>query len=565
MKKQYLFLIFIFALGVFLRFYKLGEVPVGLHSDEAYFGYNAFSILKTGREMTGNLLPLDLKSFLYSPAGYSYATIPFVAVFGLNAFSVRFASALFGSLTIIVVFFLVCRLFKTFKHREWLALAASFFLAISPWHINLSRVATEAVLVVFFISLGTLFYLLWEERNKTYFLVLSLLALAVNILLYQAARSFLPLFLPLLFVVFTKKIFAKKNILPIAGFTLLIILPVLLILKSPDLSLRIRTLSIFGNPQTQLVLDEQIRENGVMGVTPIESRLFHNKVVNYSLTFLDNYFQHFSYDFLFTDAGLPDRYRVPGMGLLYLFELPFLLMGVWSVLNLNKKLAIFLFGWILLVPVGSALTFDDIPNLQRTLVVFPALSIVVALGLVWLVGILKQKIKKDYVLKLAYCLLLIVGLYNFAYYMHQYYVIQIVHRPWYRQEGYQKLVAGLDSYGKDYNKIVVTNAEVNPTIFLLFYNQYDPLSIQKVIAADKGIDYGDISFSKYQITNEQCPVREETLTDIKTDLNYTVITGKKGVLYVDDGTCKITDNRVKILSQIRRSDNSLVFQLVTLK
>ena len=328
MKKQYLFLILIFALGFFLRFYKLGDVPVGLHTDEAYFGYNAYSILKTGREITGNFLPLNLNSFLFSPAGYSYASIPFVALFGLSAFSARFASAIFGSLTIIVVFFLTCQLFKPYKNKESIALAAAFFLAISPWHINLSRVSAESVLVVFFVSLGILLYLLWEERNEYYFLVLSLLAFAVNIFIYQAARSFLPLFLPLLFLVFTKKIFSKKNILPIMGFLLLIVIPVLLILKSPELSFRIRTLSIFGNPQTQLVLDEQIREDGVMGIKPLESRFFHNKLTSYSLTFLDNYFKHFSYDFLFTDAGLPDRYRVPGMGLLYLFELPLLGFGI---------------------------------------------------------------------------------------------------------------------------------------------------------------------------------------------------------------------------------------------
>src|SRR5438477_13015460 len=97
--------ILIIFLGFSLRFYKLGEVPVGFHRDEAFFGYNAYSILKTGREMAGNVLPLHLQSLLYSPAGYSYASIPFIFLFGLNEFAVRFAGALFGSLTIIIVYF----------------------------------------------------------------------------------------------------------------------------------------------------------------------------------------------------------------------------------------------------------------------------------------------------------------------------------------------------------------------------------------------------------------------------------------------------------------------------
>ncbi|HUD09763.1 MAG TPA: glycosyltransferase family 39 protein [Patescibacteria group bacterium] len=565
MKKTYLFLILIFALGLFLRFYKLGEVPVGLHTDEAYFGYNAYSILKTGREITGNFLPLNLKSFLFSPAGYSYASIPFIVIFGLSAFSTRFASALFGSLTIIVAFFLIRQLFKVFKNKEQIALVAAFFLAISPWHINLSRVSTESVLVVFFVSLGVLFYLFWEERNRYYFLALSLLAFAVNILIYQAARSFLPLFLPLLFLVFTKRIFVKRNIFPIAGFILLIIIPVLLILKSPDLSTRIRTLSIFQNPQTQLVLNEQLREDGVMGLNSFEARLFNNKLVDYSLTFSSNYFKHFSYDFLFTDNGLPERYRVPGMGILYLFELPLIVLGIWYLFRRNQKLGLFIVGWILLAPVGSALTFDDVPNLQRTLIVFPALSVLTALGFINLLSILKVNIKKVLILRAITIGIVLIIVCSFFYYLQAYYVHQIVHRPWYRQEGYQKLVGEINKYARNYPKVIITNAQVNPTIFLLFYNQYDPANIQKVIQSSPGVDYGNTSFAKYQITGEECPVREEILTDKKTGLSSAFITGEKRVLYVDDGVCKLPNGKVRILSQIRRSDNTLVFQLVTLK
>src|SRR3989344_9151444 len=100
MKKHYFALGLIFLLGVFLRFFILGQVPVSLHRDEAFLGYNAYSILKTGRDISGSFLPIHLESFFFSPAGYSYFSIPSVALFGLSEFSVRFASALFGSLTI---------------------------------------------------------------------------------------------------------------------------------------------------------------------------------------------------------------------------------------------------------------------------------------------------------------------------------------------------------------------------------------------------------------------------------------------------------------------------------
>src|SRR5437660_10802243 len=112
MRKSLLLLILFFFLGAFLRFYLLGNIPTGFHRDEAFLGYNAYSILLTGRDMTGHLFPLHLESFLYSPAGYSYFSIPFIAVFGLSAFSVRFASAFFGSITLLLVPFLVIELFQ---------------------------------------------------------------------------------------------------------------------------------------------------------------------------------------------------------------------------------------------------------------------------------------------------------------------------------------------------------------------------------------------------------------------------------------------------------------------
>ena len=145
---NFLILALIVFLAGFLRFYQLGKVPAGFHRNEAFLGYNAYSI----------------------------------ALFGLNAFAVRFPSAFFGTLTVLLTYFLVKELFpnntfqveglvsKKFLHlgggveisttpaRWLLSLIASFLLAISPWHINLCRTATENVIVVFFITLGLLFW-----------------------------------------------------------------------------------------------------------------------------------------------------------------------------------------------------------------------------------------------------------------------------------------------------------------------------------------------------------------------------------------------------------------------
>nr|MBI5455879.1 glycosyltransferase family 39 protein [Candidatus Levybacteria bacterium] len=308
MKKIYLVLVGIFLLGFLLRFYRLGEIPIGFHRDEAYLGYNAYSILNTGREMSGDFLPIHLKSFLFSPALYSYFSIPFVFIFGLSEFSVRFASALFGSLTVLVTFFFVKIIFKdkeihNTKYKildtNILALLSSLFFAISPWSINLSRVATDNVIVVFLITSGVYFYIKWIDRSKIKFLIISAILFVISLYTYQAPRAFLPPFLPLMYLIFAYKQ-KKKLVISFVIYLIFIILPIVSILLTHDLSLRFRMLSIFNAPGTQLILDEKIREDGIMNITPMIARVFDNKIISYTQTFILNYSDHFSFRFLFT-------------------------------------------------------------------------------------------------------------------------------------------------------------------------------------------------------------------------------------------------------------------------
>ena len=131
----------IFILALFLRFYKLGIIPSGLDWDEVSNAYNAYSILKTGHDEYNNFLPLYNRSFDdYKPPLYMYLEVPSVAIFGLTPFAARVPSALLGSLSTIVIYLLIKRLFN----KENLALVAMALAAISPWQLQFSRVGFEA-------------------------------------------------------------------------------------------------------------------------------------------------------------------------------------------------------------------------------------------------------------------------------------------------------------------------------------------------------------------------------------------------------------------------------------
>lgn len=93
-------------LSSLLRLWQVGNVPPSPDWDEAALGYNAYSILHTGKDEYGQFLPVVLRSFDdYKPALYSYLIIPFILLFGLTIQAVRMPSILFGIVTVVVVFF----------------------------------------------------------------------------------------------------------------------------------------------------------------------------------------------------------------------------------------------------------------------------------------------------------------------------------------------------------------------------------------------------------------------------------------------------------------------------
>lgn len=539
-------LLLLIIIGAILRLYNLENVPVGFHADEAYFGYNAYSLFNTGKDITGHVLPLHLESFLYSPAGYAYLIIPFIAFFDLTPLAVRLPGALFGIATLPLLYFLVKKLFADAPSNKWIALAATLLFTISPWHINLSRVSAENVVVTFLLCLGVLLYLYWVTSQKTLYVLLAFIAFSSTYLFYQAPRAFLPLFLISLVLLTLKQIPGRKYTVVGTSYLLLIVLPVLFILSSHTLSYRIKMLSIFEFPKTQALIEEAIVEDGLSRQPALIARIFHNKPAGYATEVFDTYMKHFSYEFLFTDQGLPARYKVHNVGLLYLFELPLLLAGVYTIVRRRSKAGIICISWILLGVVGSALTYDDVPNLQRTLLILPALQTISGLGAV----VLLRKLNKK-VFPVALFISLFVVVLFVSYYLHQYYVHQLIHKPIYRQEGYKELVGTVNKRLPEYKYASITTRYASPLIMFMFYTRYDPATFQKEINEHPHNylteDFSKNNLNKYHFFTDECSDKEKL---------------EKRVLYVDLGSCEVPQQTVNVLDEIKRGDGGTVFRVL---
>ena len=88
-------------LALILRLWALGSMPPGLDTDEAAIGYNAYALLRTGRDEYGQPWPLLFESFgEWKRPVYIYAAVPAVATLGLSPLAVRLPAALAGTLSV---------------------------------------------------------------------------------------------------------------------------------------------------------------------------------------------------------------------------------------------------------------------------------------------------------------------------------------------------------------------------------------------------------------------------------------------------------------------------------
>jgi 4-amino-4-deoxy-L-arabinose transferase-like glycosyltransferase len=394
-------------------------------------------------------------------------------LFGYGDFAVRFPSALFGTLTVLLTFFLVKELFRNSLIVNHLSLITSFFLAVSPWSVHFSRSGYEANVAIFFIVFATYLFL----KNK---LIFSSLLYSLSIWTYLTPRIFVPLFVSGLAFMYRKELW-KKKYLAVAAFIVAIVflLPIARMSLSREGQMRASGVSAFANPDdikksvSRLTIDR-----GVF-------RLFDNRRVLYAITFLRGYFSHFDPNFLFLDKSI-EKYRAPDTGLLYLFELPLILAGFYMLVKKWSRESAILFWWIIVSPVAAAFTLQ-LPHPVRTLVFLPTFQILSAIGLVTIWG----KIKKLRV----FCVVIIIL--SVAYYLHQYFMFLSIENASYWYVGRKEMVQKIAQYEKGYDKIYVSNSLDFPYIFYLYYRPVDPQVYPGTVSGgfkEEGNHYGNVQF-----------------------------------------------------------------------
>lgn len=484
-------LVFIFLVALFLRLTLLGSYPPELHSNEALLGWRAESLLSLGKDETGRTLPL----FFSSLNGYqlplsSYFLVPFIYFFGLHQFAVRLPFALMGALAVLAMYGISCLLFpKEKKIAFWSALV----MAISPWTVFLSRNSSSTNLSFSFFIIGFFFFLLGHKK-KLGFTFLGIIFLFVSLFTAKVSWFFvLPFLIWTEFFYFraceysafswakmkqarkdgrsAKEILSfhergrchfgkeKRRLLSIGLLLISLIFLIISYLKVPQYRLDLLSydFNIFSDPGIKAGINA-MRGESIQSKFPFLGRVFYNKF-NYLLIIGGNFLRHFNPRFFFASGDRNLFHGLTNYGPILLAFLPLCLSGIGLIFKYERRLLVFLFGWLVLATLPSVFVIPS-PDQEKAIFLLPVLAVLIAYGL--------SQVKKIY-LKLF----LILLVFNCAIVLFDAIIKEPSRFQEERQIGYQELAGYIKENWNRYQKIYLTDAYgKDPGPSLLFYLNY---------------------------------------------------------------------------------------------
>ncbi len=476
MRKKIFILSCIFVLAFGLRAFTVSKNPSSLYWDEVSIGYNAYSILQTGKDEWGRNYPVFFEAFNeYKFPLPIYLTAASIRIFGYNDFAVRFPSVIMGSISIIVFYFLMRQL----QFKSKIAVIGSFLLSVSMWHIQFSRGLFEANIGLCFGVLTAIFLLKIIEKVT----VLRLLFFAIFLSLATYSYSIqipVTILSSLVFILFAKKNLKEK-------FTLgLIVTIIFLVIEIPffwhikqDGFSRLNQVSIFSeNDILKNIINLRLKygEN---------SKILFNQYSAAAVIFARNMVFHLDPLFLYPGQDGNPRHST-GLGLIYPFELILIALGMVYLFRRDKRRFFCLITLIIFGYVPASLTLDT-PHALRSLVVLPFIIMFMIYG----VKMFLQRAVSRFALLALYAGFLFIYLNNY------YHVYARDSFLWWGGEN-KLMMEEAKKYSLTDTTVYFSGAFWRPYIYYYYYNHVDPAKVQRYNNSShfKNVYFGYATFDK---------------------------------------------------------------------
>jgi len=477
----------IIAVSILVRFYQLGNVPNGISPDEADIGYNAYSILKTGKSIYGKPFPVFFKSFDVNVGGLTiYSKVPAIYLFGLNDFSIRFIPAAFGVLATITIYFFMKFLFPKDKYIKFIS---TFTFAVSPWAVEISRTAFGHVDIILFYLLSLTFFIFGLKRNNK-FLLISALFVGLTLYIYSAAIIYLPLLLIVTGFVYRKKIMQNISVSLLALMIILIIsFPAIKFYSSAQSRTRFSSISVFTPEVTLPISISEMNYDQNRGLS--FSNFIHNRRFVYLDALVENYLKYLSLDYLFVNAKDTRYFYINNVGLFYLVELPFFLLGLYRMVKRRSDSDKLILGLLVVGPIPAIVTLGTAYP-HRALLMLLAIQLISIIGMSTALAALRGRFRKKFFNAVIISLGFVYSL-NILFFFHQYFI----HTPqeftsendngaWFSTV--RDIIPYINQNKNNYQKIIFTwsQGKLVPAIYFLFYNKTNPIILQKLASELNG-------------------------------------------------------------------------------
>jgi 4-amino-4-deoxy-L-arabinose transferase-like glycosyltransferase len=462
-------ILLIVLLAIITRFYSINSMPPALNWDEVSHGYNAYSILKTAKDEWGEFMPVIFRAYGdHKLPGYIYTTALSVLIFGLNTFAVRLPSVLAGVLLVVLTYLLSVRLFN-----KRVGTISAFLIAVAPWSLFLSRGAFEANLAAALFLAGIYIFLAGLDKPKM--LIISAAMFGLSVWTYNSYRVFAPVMLTFLLLLYKRKLiklFAISRNTTIGSILIILVffVPMVVQLLNTSGQARYGKVTIIDEGAINQII--QSRENSPFSDTV--TRLIYNRPVFFTKQFFSNFIQHYSGNFLYFKGGSHYQFSIPGHGLLYWINIPFMIAGIYFLIKRRTPAAVLLLAWFYLAPIPSSIT-REAPHVLRSITFLPVPMIITAYGF----SKVMEKIrftKKHFVTAALLYFIVIMGF--AAKYLLNYFGEYKNNYSWAWQYGYKQVVDYTKANYDNYDKILVTKKYGEPHEFFLFYWPWEPSGYQ---------------------------------------------------------------------------------------
>jgi 4-amino-4-deoxy-L-arabinose transferase-like glycosyltransferase len=222
------------ALPVIVAYsFDLGRAPIYLHHDEVFVSLNAQSIASTGRDPSGERMPLyfHIAGDVWQTPISIYFTALFLKWLTVSEALVRVPALLVGLVSIVLIYLVAKRLF----HSERLALVAAALLSLTPAHFIHSRLAFDHLYPLVFVLGWLLCLLMALESYEWRRIFAGTLLLGIGVYSYLASLVLMPVYLVLtcLALFDSGKRAAQPYVAAAVGFALPLTLLVPWLLRHP--------------------------------------------------------------------------------------------------------------------------------------------------------------------------------------------------------------------------------------------------------------------------------------------------------------------------------------------